>query len=113
VVYIAEAHALDGVSPNLRKGAPLVEEPETMKERIEVAGKCVVALEIKQIPALIDSIDDATSKAYVAHPDRLYLVGKDGKIAYAGGKGPRGFSTKELDSAIQKELEIKEGEEEE
>ena len=40
----------------------------------------------------------------MALPDRLYLVGKDGKITYAGGRGPRGFKPDELEDAIREEL---------
>ncbi len=56
------------------------------------------------IPAIIDQLDDRVNKDYVAHPDRLYLVGKDGKIAYAGAKGPRGFKPDELEQAMMREL---------
>ena len=57
-----------------------------------------------EIPALLDGVDDAASRAYASHPDRLYLIGKDGKVAYAGARGPKGFSPKELRAAIQAEL---------
>jgi hypothetical protein len=33
-------------------------------------------------------------------PTRLYLVGKDGLVAYAGGLGPFGFKPAELKEAI-------------
>jgi hypothetical protein len=35
-------------------------------------------------------------QAYAAWPDRIYVVGTDGRIAYKGGPGPRGFSAEEL-----------------
>ena len=65
--------------------------------------RCVDDLGIP-IPAIVDRLDDRVNKAYGAHPDRLYLVGKDGKIAYAGPPGPRGFDPDELEEAIRKEL---------
>jgi len=37
---------------------------------------------------------------YAAWPERLYLVGTDGRVAYAGGPGPSGFSPAELQEAI-------------
>lgn len=58
------------------------------------------------IPAVIDRIDDMVNAAYQAHPDRLYLVGIDGKIRYAGGRGPFGFSPSELEVGIIEELSI-------
>ena len=56
------------------------------------------------MPALLDNIDDKASKDYVSLPDRLYLVGTDGKIAYAGDRGPRGFKPDDLAAAIDQEL---------
>ena len=104
VVYISEAHALDGASPNTSRGAPLVEEPITFAERYAVAGKCMIGLSLSRLPAVVDGIDNKVNQAYQAGPDRMYLVGKDGKIAYAGGRGPRGFRPSELEQAIKKEL---------
>lgn len=105
VVYISEAHALDGASPNTMRNAPLVEEPITFEERYSVAGTCMVSLALKRLPAVVDGMDNATNIHYQAQPDRIYLVGKDGKIAYAGGRGPRGFNPFELEQAIRKELQ--------
>jgi len=56
------------------------------------------------MPAIVDKLDNRVNRAYGAQPDRLYLVGKDGKIAYAGDKGPRGFAPGELEDAIVAEL---------
>ena len=50
------------------------------------------------------SIDNRVDASYSAKPDRMYLVGKDGKIAYAGGRGPFGFRVPELTDAIDVEL---------
>ena len=101
VVYIREAHAIDGRSPNY---SVLVEDPISDAERASVARTCMAKMELRPIPAVVDGVDDKVGKAYSAHPDRLYLVGKDGKIAYAGGRGPFGFSVDELIDAIKKEL---------
>jgi len=56
------------------------------------------------IPTLIDGLDDAVGKAYSAWPDRLYVVGADGRIAYKGKPGPFGFKPEELEVAIREEL---------
>jgi type I thyroxine 5'-deiodinase len=53
---------------------------------------------------LVDGMDDAVNRAYAAFPDRLYLVGRDGKIAFRGGPGPAGFRPDELEEAIRREL---------
>lgn len=104
VVYIKEAHAIDSERPITRPGSPLVQEPITMEERREVAGQCATAMEIKDIPTLIDRLDDGVARSYAAWPDRLFLVGRDGRIAFSGGPGPFGFKPDELEAAIKKEL---------
>ena len=53
---------------------------------------------------LLDDMKDSTCKAWAAWPDRLYLVSKEGKIAFAGEQGPRGFKPEQLEAAIRKEL---------
>ena len=84
---------------------PMVEDPISDLERQSVAKTCMSKLELKEIPSVVDRIDDKANTAYSGWPDRLYLVGKDGKIAYAGGRGPFGFKPDELASSIRKELE--------
>ena len=61
------------------------------------------------MPALIDRLDDKVNQAYQALPDRLYLIGKDGKIAFAGERGPRGFRPELLEQAIGRQLEPDKG----
>ena len=104
IVYIREAHPTDGrqVGSNVREKI-LVTQPKTIKERTEIAAQMCTKLDIS-IPTLIDGIDNAVGNAYSGMPDRLYLVGSDGKIAYRGGPGPFGFRPAELQTAIGKEL---------
>ena len=46
-------------------------------------------------------MDDAVMTAYAAWPERLYLIDVDGRVLYAGGRGPFGFKPRELEKAIQ------------
>lgn len=85
-------------------GAPIVEDPISLGERREVAKVCMTKMALEPMPALVDDLDDAVNKAYSAWPDRLYLVGKDGRVAYHGGRGPWGFKPDELEEAIEREL---------
>ena len=101
IVYIREAHAIDSRAPIFN--GPVVEDPVTLDERRDVAGKCLNALDLP-IPALLDRMDDRVNLAYGGWPDRLYLVGRDGTIAYAGGQGPFNFRPAELEAAIKEEL---------
>ena len=52
------------------------------------------------IRTYVDEMDDAVMIAYAAWPERLYLVGQDRRVVYAGGLGPFGFVPVELKHAI-------------
>ena len=101
VVYIREAHPTDGwqVGQNEREEI-LFAQPKSFKDRKQVAQQMCTKLELS-IPTVIDKLDDKVNQNYAAAPDRLYLVGRDGKIAFKGKKGPFGFRPKELEAAIQ------------
>lgn len=104
VVYIKEAHAIDSARPSSARGQPIVQEPISWKERSKLAQQCTAALELDHIPTLIDEVNDGVGNKYAAWPDRLYLVSKNGRIAYASGAGPRGFKPDELGDAIEAQL---------
>ncbi len=76
-----------------------VNDPKTIEERRSIADRCQTDLKY-EIPTYVDEMDDAVSKAYAAKPTRLYLIGLDGRVAYAGGLGPFGFKPPELEEAI-------------
>ena len=86
-VYTREAHAIDSDRPNSRS---TIEQPLSTKERRKVAQDFLKESKL-EIPALLDGIEDEAATAYASLPDRMYLVGQDGKIVYAGGRGPFGF----------------------
>jgi hypothetical protein len=114
-IYIREAHPKDGWwvgGPISRRifgaGGPSeaaidVNDPRTIKERQQVASRCVSTLRY-EIPTYVDTMDDTVNKTYAAYPTRLYLIGVDGKVAYAGGLGPSGLKPEELKAAIDKYL---------
>ena len=81
-----------------------VPDPTTATGRTEVAQTCAVRMRI-QMPVLVDGIDNAVASAYGGWPDRLYLIGRDGRIAFQGGEGPFGLKPPELDAAIRTELD--------
>jgi hypothetical protein len=89
-------------------GAPLVEEPIDLNERREVAKTCLGALDMSPMTMVIDGMDDAVSTRWQGFPDRLYLVDGAGKVAYAGGKGPRDFDPNGLEDAIRVLLKLPE-----
>ncbi len=76
----------------------------TLFERQSVAEVCMTKLELREIPAVVDTLDDVANRAYAGWPDRLYLIGRGGKVVYHGGRGPFGFLPAELEAAIRVEL---------
>lgn len=90
-VYIREAHAEDGwkMPRNVREGIS-IKDPKNMAERVQVA-KQACAFFKTSIPGLVDTMDDATDRAYAAWPSRMFVVDEDGKLAVHGDPGPRGL----------------------
>jgi len=101
IVYIGEAHPSDAwqVASNLRDRVILA-SPSNGAEREAVAGTCVTRLAI-ELPALVDGFDDATERAYTGWPERLYLIDRDGRVAYKSRPGPYGFKPNELERALE------------
>ena len=71
-----------------------------MEERVAIAKTCYSKLGLS-FPAIIDGMDDKVGNTYAGWPDRLYIVGKNGKIAYKGGKGPGGFKPLEMEAKLK------------
>jgi len=104
VIYICEAHPTDGwqITNNLTDGVEIA-SPSTDADRLHTASACALNLEIS-LPVVVDPIDDRLADAYGGLPDRLYLVGTDGRVAYQGEEGPVGFKPDELETAIGRML---------
>ncbi len=101
MVYIREAHPTDEwqVESNESEGV-LFTQPTTLAARSDIAQVCALKLDL-EIPTLIDDMENSTDQKYYALPDRLYLIGREGRVAYRGGPGPFGFVASELESAIE------------
>jgi hypothetical protein len=104
VVYIREAHPEDGwvLSDNRERGIAFP-DPASTEERFDVGDACATRLAIR-MPTLVDGVDDAVARAYGGWPDRLYLIGRDGRVAFQGEEGPFGFAPELLERAIEAEL---------
>lgn len=104
VVYIREAHPTDEwlVESNERDDV-LYTQPTTLEERTAVASTCALRLDLT-IPMLIDDVENSTDRQYYTLPDRLYFIGRDGRIVYRGLPGPFGFVAAELEQAIERYL---------
>ncbi len=105
VVYIREAHPEDGWVVTMNRSEDIkLDDPTTTDQRTDVAESCALRLDIK-MPVVVDEIDDAVARAYGALPDRLYLIGRGGNVAFQGDPGPFGFQPTDLETAIESELE--------
>jgi hypothetical protein len=104
IVYIREAHPEDGwvLEDNRDEGIALA-DPASLAERAAAAQACALRLRTR-IPILLDDLDDAVASAYGGWPDRLYLIGRDGRVAFQGEVGPFGFEPDALGAAIATEL---------
>lgn len=99
-VYLREAHPTDGWRRDYNDLAGiLVNQPKTLSERQAVAQRCCSTLDVG-MPMVVDEIDDRVGRAYAAMPDRLYVLGRDGRVAYKGGAGPFGFNPSEMEQTL-------------
>jgi hypothetical protein len=104
LVYIREAHPHGGWQvPNNLIEDIIFTEPETDDERTEVASACQISLDL-HMPMLVDSIDNNVDEKYVGLPMRLFLVDAEGKIAFAGDKGPFGWNDETFEAAIKETI---------
>ena len=117
IIYIREAHPLDGILPERQSGVWLagaperrifIEDPITPEERLLLARHCAEEMDLG-FPMVVDGLDDAVNQAYAAWPERLYLVDVDGTVVYQGGKGPTDYRPKQFEDAIAELVSFYEG----
>jgi thiol-disulfide isomerase/thioredoxin len=99
-VYVREAHPSDGwrMGSNARLGVELA-QPTTYDERVTAAQQCHAALNYS-MPLVVDEINDPVGNSYSGMPARLYVIDREGKVAYKSGRGPFGFKTGEMEQAL-------------
>jgi len=99
-VYVREAHPIDGWRMSSNDDVEIaIVQPKTFEERVAVANTCHAKLKMS-IPLLVDEIDDRVGHAYSGMPSRLYIIDKNGKIAYKSGRGPFGFKAGEMEQSL-------------
>ncbi len=79
----------------------LFADPTDLAGKTAIATSCVADLGI-EFPALVDPIDNRTELAYTAWPERIYLVGTDGRIILKTKPGPFGFEPDDLEAELEK-----------
>ncbi len=100
MVYVREAHPTDGwrMESNDRSGA-ITAQPKTYDERVAVAQKCGRVMSLA-FPMLVDTIDDAAGTRYSGMPGRLYVIDREGKVAFKSGRGPYLFKPAEMEHSL-------------
>lgn len=97
-VYVREAHPdsiLSLVDENLTPALVKVPQPATLEERTAVAATCGRTLELS-MPIAVDTIDNRVGRAYAGWPNRMVVVGTDGRILFATDSSPRGTDAARL-----------------
>jgi hypothetical protein len=106
VIYILEAHPIDAWQTEANQKEKIsVASPRTLTERCAVEGTCATKLALR-IPAVIDDLDNTTEAAYTAWPDRLYVIDRDGRVAYKSKPGPFGFKPADMEVALKHLLPV-------
>ena len=69
-------------------------QPRLFEERRDAVKILVERLKYR-MPVAIDAMDNRADVAFAAWPERIYIVGPDGRVLYKGGMGPFGFLPEE------------------
>jgi len=90
-VYVVEAHPADEwviYGDDYANGeTACVLQPKTLAARSAVAARFAERYCYPTENFVIDTMDNDANKAYVAEPERLYVV-SEGRVVYVGGIGP-------------------------
>jgi len=81
------------------KDGYVFKQPKTDDER-RAATKILVERLKYRMPVAIDPIDGRAEKAFAAWPERIYIVGRDGRIVYKGGMGPFEFKPEQAEERL-------------
>lgn len=104
-VYIQEAHPSDGWRVPINEAQGVVfAQPKSEKERVGVAGACMLDLKLN-LPMVLDEMSNDVDSAYAALPERLYLIDAEGRVCFRSGPGPWGFDVDAWEKAISEEIE--------
>ena len=102
MVYIQEAHAIDAWQDDDNiKAKIFLHSTRSLSERCSAAGMCLTKLGV-EFPAAVDDLANSTERAYTAWPDRLYVIDRDGRIAYKSKPGPWGFKPEEVSQTLER-----------
>lgn len=94
-VYVREAHPTDEwqMKSNVKEDVCYA-QPKSLEQRIVIANDFIKRFHYP-LPFGVDEMNNAADSAYAAWPERIYIVGEDGRITYRGGMGPFNYHPKE------------------
>jgi hypothetical protein len=99
-IYIKEAHPEDEwQAPSNTESGIVFDQPKTIEDRMRLAQTFVAKMEV-ETPTLVDDMSNIANACYAAWPERIYVIGSDGRIAYKGGMGPFRFDPDELEDFL-------------
>ena len=100
IVYIKEAHPDDEwqMEDNEESGV-IYSQPKSTEERRELARAFIDQMDV-ETETLLDDLDNTAMACYAAWPERLYIIGTDGRIIYKGGMGPFYFDPDEVEEIL-------------
>ncbi len=100
-VYIKEAHPEDEwqMTVNEDQGVCYT-QPQTLDARVMIANDFIQRFDYR-MTLVVDPMENPAEEAYAAWPERLYVIGVDGRVAYKGRKGPFGFAPDELEGWLE------------
>ncbi|KAJ6661898.1 hypothetical protein lerEdw1_013069 [Lerista edwardsae] len=91
LVYIEEAHPSDGwVSSDAAYDIP---RHQCLQDRLRAAQ--ILQEGAPGCPLAVDTMDNASSAAYGAYFERIYII-QEQRVMYQGGRGPEGYKIAEL-----------------
>ncbi|MCE9583189.1 MAG: hypothetical protein K8T20_11915 [Planctomycetes bacterium] len=100
-VYIQDVHTADGwqVPENESEGI-VYDQPADWAARQSRAKQCCESQDLT-MPCAVDTMENSVDNLYCGFPDRMFVIGGDGKVAYAGKQGPWGFKPEEAEKVLK------------
>ncbi|KAK7106198.1 hypothetical protein V1264_017484 [Littorina saxatilis] len=92
IVYIQEAHPDDGWA--FRNNPFVIKNHRSLEDRLAAARQLEDAK--PACPVVVDNMKDVANYVYGALYERLYIV-LNGRIVYAGERGPGGYRVNEVE----------------
>ena len=89
MVYVREAHPTDGWRMESNDRVGVIDRPaQDLRRTGRASRRSAAGLLGLGFPMLVDTIDDAVGARYSGMPGRLYLIDREGKVAFKSGRGP-------------------------